>query len=213
MMVPAVLIILGAVAWGLTNSEYRNRVNYYVEQPVPFSHRHHVSGLGIDCRFCHSGVEVSPTAGVPATKVCMTCHSQIWTNAPILQPVRDSWREGVPIAWVKVNDTPDFVYFDHSIHVNKGVGCVTCHGRVDEMPLMTRQQPLTMRWCLECHENPGPQLRPREMVFDMASNPPDRPADGARLAEQYHVAKRDANPHEGMLSTPNQLTNCSTCHH
>src|SRR6185437_5334231 len=133
------IFILGFLAWvmyDVTKSSYLTNEGIARNQPVPFSHEHHVSGLGIDCRYCHTSVEQSSFAGIPPTKTCMTCHSQIWTNAQILQPVRDSWAKSEPIRWTRVNDLPDYVYFNHSIHIAKGVGCVTCHGQVDQMPLM-----------------------------------------------------------------------------
>jgi len=171
------------------------------DQPVPFSHQHHVSGLGLDCRFCHTSVESSAFAGVPSTKVCMTCHSQIWTNAQMLQPVRDSWRNGAPIEWNRVHNLAGYVYFDHSIHVQKGVGCSTCHGRIQDMPLTYQATTLQMQWCLDCHRNPEKYLRPRDQVFNMNWEPPaDQLARGTELAELYHVLPKQ------------QMQNCSTCH-
>jgi len=176
-------------------------VNVVLDQPVPFSHEHHVGGLGIDCRYCHDSVTQSSFAGLPATKVCMTCHSQLWTNAAILAPVRESWRTGTPLAWTRVHSLPGYVYFDHSIHVAKGVGCTTCHGPVDRMPLMYQAATLQMRWCLDCHRDPAKYLRPREDVFSTTYAPPaDQERLGPELAERYHV--RDVQ----------SLTNCSTCH-
>src|SRR5262249_46164795 len=137
------------------------------EQPVPFSHRHHVGGIGLDCRYCHTTVEVSSFAGIPPTKTCMNCHSQIWTNSAMLEPVRESFRSGKSIEWNRVHHLAGFVYFDHSIHVKKGVGCVTCHGRVDQMPLTWQESSLQMEWCLGCHRNPERFVRPREQVFSM----------------------------------------------
>ncbi|MGA2459434.1 MAG: cytochrome c3 family protein, partial [Terriglobales bacterium] len=133
-------------------------------QPVPFSHKHHVTGLGIDCRYCHTSVEQSSFAGIPPTKTCMNCHAQIWTNAAYLEPVRESFRAGRSLQWTRVNQLPDYVYFNHSIHVNKGVGCNTCHGPVDQMPLMYQYASLQMEFCLECHRAPEKYLRPREQV-------------------------------------------------
>jgi hypothetical protein len=168
------------------------------EQPVPFSHAHHVAGLGIDCRYCHTSVETSATAGIPPTKTCMNCHSQIWSDSPTLEPVRESFRSERSIEWVKVNDLPDFVYFNHSAHVNQGVGCTTCHGRVDRMPLMWQEASLTMEWCLDCHRHPERYLRPREEVFNASYEPPaDQLALGRSLAAQYGIHTR---------------TSCSTCH-
>jgi hypothetical protein len=162
------------------------------EQPVPFSHDHHVGGLGIDCRYCHTTVEVSAKAGVPPTKTCMTCHSQVWKDAPLLEPVRASFREDKSLEWLRIHDLPDFVYFDHSIHVKKGVGCETCHGRVDKMPLMIRQNTLNMEWCLECHRDPVKNLRPREAVYEMDwTTQYFVKARAAALDEHGHPAKDD----------------------
>lgn len=177
-------------------------VGRFVEQPVPFSHAHHVAGLGIHCRYCHTAVEKGPFAGLPPTATCMTCHSQVWTNAAMLAPVRESLRRGEPIRWSRVHDLPDFAYFDHSIHVAKGVGCETCHGRVDRMPLMAKRAPLTMSWCLDCHRHPERHLRPKEHVFDMGWAPPpgqDRRALGRELMRAYDIRV-------------DQLTDCSVCH-
>ena len=145
--------VLG-VLLNINRIHYVNRVNIALDQPVPFSHKHHVTGLGIDCRYCHTSVENGAFAGIPPTETCMTCHSQIWTEAPNLEPVRASWRENKPIEWNRVHDLPDFVYFNHSIHLAKGVGCQTCHGQVDQMPLMWKVNSLNMEWCIECHKNP-----------------------------------------------------------
>ena len=169
-------------------------------QPVPFSHAHHVGGLGLDCRNCHTGVEQSRHAGLPPTETCMTCHSQIWTNAEMLAPVRRSFAENQPIRWQRVNALPDYVYFDHSIHVAKGVGCTTCHGPVDTMPLMRQAAPLTMGWCLECHRNPAPSLRPEGEIFSTGWTPPaDQAVRGRELIEHY-------------LIRTEHLTDCTVCH-
>jgi hypothetical protein len=167
------------------------------EQPIPFSHKHHAGEDGIDCRYCHDSVEQASFAGIPATQVCMTCHSQLFTDQPMLQPVRTSAATGKPLHWTRVHDLPDFVYFDHSIHVKKGVGCVECHGRVDRMPLMRRVAPLEMQWCLECHRNPEPRLRKAEYELDMRPTSEIRALYGA--------------PHVRLLSR-RRLTDCSTCH-
>lgn len=172
----------------------------YVEQPqpVPFSHKHHVAELGIDCRYCHSTVEVSSSAGMPPTQTCMACHSQIWTNAAILEPVRVSYRDSKPIEWTRVNAVPDFVYFNHSIHIAKGVGCTTCHGPIADMNITWRAESLYMRWCLGCHNAPEKYLRPRSEVFNPFYKPPaDQEALGLRLMAEYKVQR---------------LTNCTTCH-
>ena len=192
---------LGAALAAANWSDYNTNRNQYIEQPIQFSHKHHVGGIGIDCRYCHTSVEESAFANIPPTKTCMNCHSQIWTNAPILEPVRASFRDGTPLQWTRVHDLPDFVYFNHSIHVNKGVGCATCHGRVDQMPLMSQQATLMMQWCLDCHRNPAKYVRPRSEVFNMAwERPADDPGLGERLVKEYKIAD------------VGQLTNCSTCH-
>lgn len=184
----------------LLRSSYGTGVDRIVEQPVPFSHEHHVSGLGIDCRYCHTTVETAAFAGLPSTKTCMTCHSQLWTNAAMLAPVRESMANGVPLRWRRVHDLPDFVYFDHSIHVAKGIGCSTCHGQVDDMPLMRKTETLHMQWCLDCHRAPEAYLRPRDEVFSMDRRPPERQrATGAELARRYHVET-------------SKLSDCSICH-
>ncbi len=191
-----------AVTWllGANRAPYISLVNVSREQPVPFSHKHHVGGLGIDCRYCHTSVEDSAQASLPSTKTCMTCHSMIWTNAAMLEPVRESYRSDRSIPWVKVHDLPDFAYFNHSIHVKQGVGCQTCHGQVDEMPLMMRANTLNMEWCLSCHREPEKFLRPREEVFNINWKPShEKPQEqlGAELVERYNVQK---------------LTNCASCH-
>ena len=168
------------------------------EQPVPFSHEHHVGGLGIDCRYCHVSVEVSSFADIPPTSICLNCHSQIWAVAPPLEPVRESYRVGRSIQWTKVYQLPDYVYFDHSIHIHKGIGCSSCHGRVDEMPLTWQAPPLTMSWCLECHRHPEKYVRPKSDVFNASyTQPADQEAVGRRLVKQYNI---------------HSLTSCSICH-
>ena len=167
------------------------------EQPIQFSHERHVGSNGTDCRYCHTSVEESSFAGIPPTKTCMNCHSQIFANNPLLQPVRDSFENGRAIQWTRVHDLPDFVFFDHSIHVNKGVGCTTCHGQVDRMPLMSQAQSLQMEWCLDCHRNPERYVRPRSAVFSVDYQPPPNQTElGARLVAEYQIQK---------------LTSCSTC--
>src|SRR6266850_5362978 len=186
-------------AWAELNaSTYATRAKVPVEQPVPFSHEHHVGGLGIDCRYCHTTVENSSFANIPPTKTCMNCHSQIWNNAAMLEPVRESFRTGQSILWTRVHDLPDFAYFNHSIHVNKGVGCETCHGRVDKMPLTWQKASLQMEWCLDCHRHPEQYVRPREAVFQMGYEPPgDQETLGRQLVKEYKIQS---------------LTSCSTCH-
>ena len=183
-------------------------------QPAPFSHEHHVAALGIDCRYCHTSVETSSFAGIPPTKTCMNCHSQIWTNAPMLEPVRESFRSGKSLVWNRVNDLPDFVYFDHSIHINKGVGCNTCHGPVDRMPLMYNYASLQMEWCIECHRAPEKNLRPREQVFNMRYQQPtkDLPVadDGNSYTDQLSLGKHLVDKYH--LRSVMDITSCSTCH-
>jgi hypothetical protein len=171
------VIALGVTLDQLQRSPWVTRQGQRPEQPVPFSHKHHVQGLGLQCQYCHVTVEKSSYAGIPPTKTCMNCHAQIWTNAQLLEPVRNSWATGQSLVWTKVHDLPDFVYFNHSIHVNKGIGCATCHGRVDQMPLMYEQNTLQMEWCLDCHRNPAKNLRPTGQIYNMAWEAPaeDRP--------------------------------------
>jgi cytochrome c7-like protein/class III cytochrome C family protein len=189
-----------ALLLGLARSPYVNNIGVSREQPVPFSHKHHINGLGVDCRYCHFSVEETAFAGIPAIKTCMTCHSQIWTEAPILEPIRTSYRTDKAIEWVRVHDLPDFVYFNHSIHVRKGVGCETCHGRVDQMPLMRKVNSLDMQWCIECHKQPEKFIRPREHVFEMGWKPEgDQLAMGKNLLRDYHIDKA-------------KMLNCSICH-
>ena len=189
------------VVYTIMRSPYVTQVNVARDQPVPFSHQHHVEGLGIDCRYCHTTVEKAAFANIPPTKTCMNCHSQIWNQSPELEPVRESFRTDKSIEWVKVYDLPDYVYFNHSIHVAKGVGCETCHGRIDRMPLVEQHPNLQMSWCLECHRNTERFLRPRSEIFTMGYVPAGQQREiGARLQQEYHV--RPAW----------ELTNCSTCH-
>jgi hypothetical protein len=183
-------------------------------QPVPFSHQHHVAGLGIDCRYCHTSVEKSSFAGIPPTKTCMNCHSQIWVGAPLLEPVRESFRSGKSLVWTRVNDLPDFVYFDHSIHINKGVGCNTCHGPVDQMPLMFNYASLQMEWCLDCHRDPAKYLRPRDQVFNMRYEVPStlKPLvlDGKQYTDQLSLGADLVKKYN--LRAVADITSCSTCH-
>jgi hypothetical protein len=172
-----IVIALGVTLDQLQRSPWVTRQGQRPDQPVPFSHKHHVQGLGLQCQYCHTTVEKSSYAGIPPTRTCMNCHAQIWTNAQLLEPVRQSWYTGQSITWTKVHDLPDFVYFSHEIHVNKGIGCESCHGRVDEMPLMYEQNTLQMEWCLDCHRNPARNLRPTAQIYNMAWTGPtfDKP--------------------------------------
>jgi hypothetical protein len=163
-----IVIALGVALNSLQRSPWVTRQGQRPDQPVPFSHKHHVEGLGLQCQYCHTSVEKSSYAGIPPTKTCINCHSQIWTNAELLEPVRHSWATGESIQWIKVHDLPDYVYFNHEIHVNKGIGCASCHGRVDQMPLMYEQNTLQMEWCLNCHRNPAVNLRPTAEIYNMA---------------------------------------------
>lgn len=189
---------LGGILNNIERTSYVTDVNVPRDQPVMFTHKHHVSGVGMDCRYCHSSVEVSSSAGIPSTEVCMGCHSQIWSEAPILEPVRESWRSGRSIQWNRVHDLPGYVYFNHSIHVTKGMGCQTCHGQVDKMPMVWKENTLLMEWCLDCHREPEKYIRPKDQVFNMEYKPAANQAElGAKLVAEYKVRK---------------LTDCSICH-
>ena len=196
----AVFVLAGTVWLLLTvnRSSYVSGVKIAREQPIPFSHKHHVTGIGLDCRYCHTSVEESAFAGIPPTETCMTCHSQVWPNAPLLAPARVSFQENMPIEWNRVHDLPDFTYFNHSIHLHKGIGCQSCHGEVDQMPLVWKENTLNMEWCLDCHRAPEAHLRPREEVFNMNYEPPPNQVElAAELIAQYTIQKLD---------------NCSVCH-
>ena len=196
-----VITVLGiaAIGWGLSRSPYVTGVGFTPQQPVPFSHKHHTGGLGIDCRYCHTSVEKSAFAGVPPTHTCMTCHSQLWTNAQMLAPVRVSLKQNKPLHWRRVTDLPDFVYFDHSMHVNNGIGCESCHGRVDQMALMRQAKPLTMAWCLSCHTDPGPHLRPPDKITAMGYAPSPHGRSARALLRLYEI-------------DTDHLIECYTCH-
>lgn len=198
------IFLLLTIAWAVLvfqRSDFVTTANNFVEQPVQFSHQHHAGGIGIDCRYCHTSVEVSASAGIPPTKTCINCHSQIWSTSPYLEPVRASFRDETPLEWVRVHDLPDFVYFNHSIHVKQGVGCETCHGRVDQMPLVMQENSLQMEWCLECHRNPEQFVRPRSEVLTMGYQPAEsQTVLGPKLVEQYNIA--------GVA----HMTSCSVCH-
>lgn len=192
--------VVALMIWGyvIAESSYETGQGIPREQPIPFSHDHHAGGLGIDCRYCHTTVETSSFANIPATKICMNCHSQMWAVAPILEPLRVSYRTGRSIAWTRVNDLPDFVYFNHSVHIHNGIGCTSCHGRVDKMPITWQAKSLRMKWCLDCHRHPERQVRPRDKVFDMSYQPPPNQEQlGKKLVAEYHIQS---------------LISCSTCH-
>ena len=195
----ALFVVLGGyVIYALTGSPFVTDENVARDQPVPFSHKHHAGELGIDCRYCHTSVEESSFAGLPPTQTCMSCHSQIWIKAPMLEPVRASYRDDKSIEWNRVNALPDFVYFNHSIHVAKGVGCTTCHGPIAEMPLTWAANTLQMSWCLECHREPEKFVRPKEYVFSTTYEPPSNQVElGKKLLKEYNV---------------HTSTDCYTCH-
>ena len=196
--------LAAALLWGvleLQRSPYITYAQVARPQPVPFSHQHHVAGLGIDCRYCHTSVESSAYAGIPPTRTCMNCHSVLFNNVGYLEPIRESYRTDESIHWTKVHRLADYVYFNHSIHINKGVGCSTCHGAINQMPLVYQASPLTMQWCLDCHRNPQPNLRPKDQIFNMDWKVPENQAEaGRQLAAEY------------KLRTTVELTSCSTCH-
>ncbi len=189
--------VLGWVFVTLDRSSYATGQGVTIKQPVPFSHDHHTAGLGIDCRYCHTSVEVEAAAGIPPTATCMSCHKLIWNDSEMLAPIRASLATGEPIRWTRIHDLPDFVYFNHSIHVAKGVSCASCHGRVDQMPLIHQAESLHMEWCLDCHRNPERFLRPPDEVFNMAWETDDPETVGARLAAVNRIQPR---------------IDCSTCH-
>jgi hypothetical protein len=197
----AVLLIVAVILAWRVHTGPPVAVGAPVEQPIPFSHKHHVGDDGIDCRYCHTSVEKSSFAGLPQTEICMTCHSQLFKDAPVLAPLFQSFETGKPLHWNRVHDLPDFVYFNHSIHVNKGIGCASCHGEVDQMPLTWRTQSLEMQWCLSCHREPEHYIRPREQVFNLHWQPSEaeQAVLGPLLVKQYHVQKE-------------RITDCSICH-
>ncbi|HTN62259.1 MAG TPA: cytochrome c3 family protein [Devosia sp.] len=196
-----IILVVGPSIWVIFgHSSYATGALRALDQPVPFSHAHHVGEVGLDCRYCHSGVETASSAGLPATEVCMTCHSQLFTDAPMLAPVRQSLATGTPIQWQRVHRLPDFVFFNHAAHINNGVGCESCHGRVDQMPLTWQDKPLTMQWCLGCHRDPGPNLRPKADIFTMGWKPEGDPkALADTLMQSYHINTKT-------------MTDCYVCH-
>ncbi len=195
-----VLVPIGALgaSWVVGHSYYYTDQNITLPQPVPFSHRHHVGELGLDCLYCHTSAAKSDFAGLPPTHTCMTCHSQLWTQAAMLAPVRQSLEQNKPLRWNRVHNLPDYVFFSHKVHVNNGVGCTTCHGPVDEMALTYKKAPLTMGWCLDCHRNPGPKLRPPDKITAVDYDPKGGPGPHALLSK-YGI-------------DPKKLTDCSLCH-
>ena len=195
-------LVIGIVAAmvGIYLSPWWTDVGIAKAQPVAFSHKHHVDELKVECRYCHTTVEKAAYAGYPATETCMSCHSQIWTNSPLLEPVRESYRTGEPLLWSKIYDLPDFVYFNHSAHVNNGIGCSSCHGRIDQQQLAAKVQPLYMGWCLSCHRNVEDNIRPPDQVFNMDWQPAaDQATLGISLIKEYGIQTQN-------------LTNCAICH-
>lgn len=230
-LIPLSVFYLGST---VTRSPFNTGVDNPLDQPIPFSHKHHAFELGIDCRFCHTSVETAAVAGLPTVEVCMTCHSQIWTNNPLLEPLREAWRSGVPIEWVKVNRVPDFVYFNHSIHIDKGISCNVCHGPIQDMQITAKGQPLHMAWCLDCHNSPEDYMfvmegqedkEPRQMIFELYA----KFIRGDKLtAIEYEILNSqpgkivnipDDEDHDGLKLMEERdinatsLTDCYTCHH
>jgi hypothetical protein len=186
---------------GLAHSAYLTGRDLVQAQPTEFSHQHHAGELGIDCRYCHTTVETAATAGMPPTHTCMTCHSQIWTHAPMLAPVRDSLADDKPLVWKRVGRLAGYVYFAHSVHIANGIGCSTCHGDVTHMQMTYQPHAFSMDFCLSCHRDPQAFLRPQDQIFDMQWQPPaDQATQGKQLLAQYHI------------NTSGLLTDCSTCH-
>ena len=195
-----IAVIIGALVWWLHSSTF-NKVGVNVPQPVAFQHSWHIGVVKIECRYCHDSVDKSSFAGLPPTETCMSCHSQIKTDSALLAPVRDSYATGQSIQWNRVNQVPDYVYFDHHIHVNKGVGCEECHGRTDQQQGAVKAETFYMAWCLDCHREPAKYLRPKDKVYEMGYQPSeDQMAVGNRLVQEYNV------------KPPSQLMNCSICH-
>ena len=203
LMIAAFFFILGSIlsAWYWQTSSWQ-RVKFASDQPVPFSHKHHVAQLGIDCRYCHTGVETSSFAGVPPTETCMTCHSQLFTQAALLQPVRASAEKNRPLQWHRVTSLPNYVYFNHSVHINRGVACATCHGRIDQMPMTYQAVDMKMKWCLQCHRDPEKYLVPTSQVTN--------PVPDLRAADLPDWHTGPLLPLTAIQKA--RLTNCSTCH-
>jgi hypothetical protein len=204
MSIIGLLMTLALLTWTsmvYVQSSYGTNAGARPVQPVPFSHQHHAGSLGIDCRYCHTSVEHSAFAGMPETKICMNCHSQIWVGSEMLAPVRESYRTDHSLEWERVYNTPGFVYFAHHIHVQKGIGCASCHGRINQQPFTEQSASLLMEWCLDCHRDPASRIRPREEVFNIDYEPPANQRElGERLVKEYHVRGAD------------ELTSCSICH-
>jgi hypothetical protein len=194
---PVVGILLVGGVWYYGSPEYTD-VGYRPEQPVPYSHKLHVGELGLDCRYCHASVEISPVANVPPTEVCLKCHKLIARDSEKLAALRESDSTGMPLQWVRVHNLPDYAYFDHRPHVKAGVACVSCHGRIDQMEVVAQAEPLSMGWCLDCHRNPAPHLRPADQIVNMRWTPPDNQLE---MAREMIAARGIAPP-----------VDCSGCH-
>lgn len=197
--------VLGGLAFyfytQIARSSYLTGIYVEKQQPVQFSHKHHVGDDGIDCRYCHTQVETSASAGIPPTQTCMNCHNQLYADQPYLEPVRASYRENKPIEWQRVHDLPEFAYFNHSIHVAKGVGCSTCHGQIDEMPAVFQQNTLQMEWCLSCHREPEKFIRPKSEIYNMKWKDGDIDHEQRlKLKDEYKIRSKE------------MMTSCSTCH-
>ena len=210
-------LIFGTTAVSLAafyRSDYTTGAREVVEQPVPFSHKHHVSQLGIDCRYCHTAVEKSASAGLPPTKTCMNCHQQMWVSAELLKPVRESYAANIPIEWTKVHNVPHYTYFNHSIHVNKGVGCKSCHGEIDQMNLVHQANTLLMEWCLNCHRHPEDFLRPKSEVYSMTWTPDKGSVDvdGAKIDPGSQTEVGTKLKEKYKIRGEQVITNCSICH-
>lgn len=219
MRVLLIALPLSGAGGGITlsafyRSDYTTGAREVVEQPIPFSHKHHNAELGIDCRYCHSSVESSAVAGIPPTKTCMNCHQAMWTGSDSLQPVRTSWETNTPIVWNKVHNVPHYTYFNHSIHLAKGVGCYSCHGPIDDMNLVFQSKTLLMEWCLDCHRNPEKNLRPRSEVFNMqyTSRQASVDVDGEAFAPMGQSELGRKLKEKYLVRDHNTLTNCSMCH-
>jgi hypothetical protein len=212
------LSTVGAALLELQRSPYVTGQHVAPEQPIPFSHQHHAKGLGLDCRYCHTSVEDSSFAGIPPTKTCMNCHAQIWTSASMLEPIRFSFNSGQSIKWTRVHDLPDFVYFNHSIHVAKGIGCESCHGHVEDMALMYPENTLQMEWCLDCHREPEKYLRPKSEIFNMqylqpsSEHPVEVLLEGQKKSFTSQLELGKALRETYHLRTTQDITSCSTCH-
>lgn len=216
---PLLLFYVGST---ITRSGFNTKVDVPLDQPIPFSHEHHANELGIDCRYCHTTVEKTAFAGIPPTHTCMSCHSQIWTNSPLLQPLRDSYATGVPLRWVRINKLPEFVYFNHAIHVNRGINCNNCHGPVQTMQLTYKGKPFFMKFCVDCHRNPEGYIRPKNEVFDLyyknQKDPHNLTNDERELLNSPHYKPSREREEEGqaLMKKYNirkqQLTDCWVCH-